>query len=81
MTDSELAATTVRVRKTTRDLINAQARRHRQSVDSYLERLIAEELWRERMQRVKRAMASGDTSYAAETAEWDAVSDADLVDW
>ena len=65
--------TSVKVRKSTRDRLNAEARRRSMSADRYIEFLMDEALWAGRLERAARDMAQADSAYAAETAAWESV--------
>lgn len=69
--------TTIKVRKSTRAAISREARRHGRTADEYLAALVAEDVWRERMQRAREDMANADPEYASEVALWDSATAAD----
>ena len=71
--------TTIKVRKSTREAISREARRRGCTADEYLAALVAEEVWRERMQRARHDMAGADSDYASEVELWDAASASDGV--
>lgn len=66
--------TTVKVRRSTRDLISRAAKEQGSTIDEYLTRLLEEQAWRERMAQAARAMSAPDADYAAEVAEWDDIA-------
>lgn len=71
--------TTIKVRKSTRAAISREARRRGTTADEYLAALVAEEIWRERMQRARQDMASADAEYASEVNLWDTATASDGV--
>ena len=73
------AMTTVKVRKATRDRINAEARQRRMSADQYIEYLLDEAMWAARLEQARSDMSSPDASYVEETRAWD-VLQADIRD-
>lgn len=66
--------TTVKVRRSTRELISRAARQQGSTIDEYLTRLLEEQAWRDRIAEAARAMSAPDVEYAAEVAEWDAIA-------
>ncbi|HYN56511.1 MAG TPA: hypothetical protein VES03_04850 [Motilibacterales bacterium] len=63
--------TTVKVRRTTRELISRAAHEQQSTIDEYLTRLVTEEQWRQRMELARRLMAAADADYVDETESWD----------
>lgn len=63
--------TTVRIRRSTRELILAAARDQHCTVDEYVTGLVVEEQWRERMALAARLMTAPDSEYHSEVEMWD----------
>lgn len=64
--------TTVKIRRSTRELISTGAREQHCTIDEYLTELVLESQWHERMVLARRLMASPDAEYLAEVEHWDA---------
>lgn len=66
--------TTVKVRRSTRELISTAAREQESTIDEYLTRLVTEQRWRQRMELARRMMGAADAEYSHETDAWDAAA-------
>jgi len=72
--------TTLKVSKVTREAVTTAAREKGMTADAFLTWVIEEQMWAERMQIVKAAMAHPDQEYLADTRLWDSSSGDGLED-
>lgn len=64
--------TTLKVRSSTRDRINAGARERQMTADQYLGYLMEEAAWATRIEQARVDMANLDDDYVDESRAWDA---------
>ena len=66
--------TTLKVTKSTREAVTSAARDKGMTADAFLQWLLEEQMWAERMAAAKAAMANPDDEYLEETRLWDSIS-------